>query len=914
MAESVGAIQLDLVLEDTIGKQVEKAASAGRKQAEKAFSQAGRSMEQALSGPVEAAMDKAGRALEKAADFQAPAPAVDFRQLREEQARIQAEMDAITDSMEKSKQEAAGFKIPEEGLETLSVMTDEVQLLRACIANTHDKMEETARELQKYQAILAGMPDEDVGGEQFDAVCRKITDLEGRFLSYNKTLMANQNKLDKALDGGGAAGRTASALEAAEQKVKAVQEKAAAAVKAAQDKAAAAVEAANAKIGASSGKASQKARAAFQKAGAGIGSAFKKAGAAVGRQFKGIQQKAGGLARSVQSAFKSAFLMAGLYAAFRGVKSLIGGAVGQNEEFAASLNLIKANLLTAFTPVMQAIQPALNALAGGFAAISRQIAAATAGLFGQTYAQAAAATRKMQGVSKEAEKASGSLAGIDEINTLGSGGSGGADSGTDLEALDTAQYEDAAGFGQRVTDMLAGLAAQIGPAVAAILTRLAEAAPQFVEGAALVITSLLSGFNANAPQIMEAGLGILQSLLDGLKSVLPELGPFVTNVITLLLEAFMAYGPQLLAMGVTLLQNVLAGLADKMPELIPMAKEAIRTVMDALTENLPLILQAGMDILMEIVRGISDMLPELIPAAVECILALVQGLLDNLPELIDAAIDLIVALAFGIIDALPVLLEKAPEIIKTLVDGIVDSIPMLIDAAIDLIMKLVDFLVDNLDLILPMGLKIVMALADGLIKAIPDLVMAAPKLVKSLIDKIMNTDWGKVGMDILSGIGNGLVEGVKNIGSTIKKAASGLLDGFKGFFGIHSPSRLFRDEIGENLALGIGEGFEEEMDVVGRRMGSLVPSVTAAVAAPALDMVEKGNGSAAYAAGAASAPADTHGEYGLQAAALELLQEIAGLLRGGMRLEVEGNGFASALRPFLQALDRRAGGSVVRVV
>ena len=40
----------------------------------------------------------------------------------------------------------------------------------------------------------------------------------------------------------------------------------------------------------------------------------------------------------------------------------------------------------------------------------------------------------------------------------------------------------------------------------------------------------------------------------------------------------------------------------------------------------------------------------------------------------------------------------------------------------------------------------------------------------------------------------------------------------KEFFGIKSPSRLFKDEIGNNLALGIGEGFTDTMKNVTRDM------------------------------------------------------------------------------------------------
>ena len=51
-----------------------------------------------------------------------------------------------------------------------------------------------------------------------------------------------------------------------------------------------------------------------------IGDAFKGAGNTAGKHLQSINRKVSGLSRSVKSAFKSAFLMAGLYAAFRGIK------------------------------------------------------------------------------------------------------------------------------------------------------------------------------------------------------------------------------------------------------------------------------------------------------------------------------------------------------------------------------------------------------------------------------------------------------------------------------------------------------------------------------------------------------------------------------------------------------------------
>ena len=41
---------------------------------------------------------------------------------------------------------------------------------------------------------------------------------------------------------------------------------------------------------------------------------------------------------------------------------------------------------------------------------------------------------------------------------------------------------------------------------------------------------------------------------------------------------------------------------------------------------------------------------------------------------------------------------------------------------------------------------------------------------------------------------------------------------------INSPSKLFKDEIGTNLALGIGEGFGETMSDVSKDMANAIPT------------------------------------------------------------------------------------------
>ena len=117
-----------------------------------------------------------------------------------------------------------------------------------------------------------------------------------------------------------------------------------------------------------------------------------------------------------------------------------------NEQFSNSLAQIKSNLMIAFTPIYNAILPAINALMSALSVVTQYIASFISAIFGKTFNQSKQATqglinaKQAMGAYGDSAKAAGKaakdalgLTGIDEINTLGSnndsadsGGSGGA--------------------------------------------------------------------------------------------------------------------------------------------------------------------------------------------------------------------------------------------------------------------------------------------------------------------------------------------------------------------------------------------------------------------------------------------------------------------------------------------------------
>lgn len=101
---------------------------------------------------------------------------------------------------------------------------------------------------------------------------------------------------------------------------------------------------------------------------------------------------------------------------------------------------------------------------------------------------------------------------------------------------------------------------------------------------------------------------------------------------------------------------------------------------------------------------------------------------------------------------------------------------------------------------------------------------AASELVTSILNKIGELP-GKVmetGRNIVEGLWNGIIGAKDWIVGKVGEFASGILDGMKAALGIHSPSRVFRDEVGKYIALGVGEGFTDNIAKVYKKMKASV--------------------------------------------------------------------------------------------
>ena len=324
--------------------------------------------------------------------------------------------------------------------------------------------------------------------------------------------------------------------------------------------------------------------------------------------------------------------------------------------------------------------------------------------------------------------------------------------------------------------------------------------------------------------------GLVNNLVDSIDTALNNLLPRFHVIVDGIIELAQSLLPKLLPEIINLIGEIFPTVVNTIVALLPTVAnavgQAIPMILSTIVQSLPSLLQGGIQVIVSLVQGISQQLPTLIPLMVDAVLSMVETLIDNIDLIIDAGIQLIIGLAEGLINALPQLIDKIPVIIDKLVTALVNNMPKLIQ----------------------MGITLTVKLAEGLIKAIPQLVSKIPQIISSLLKGFISyyAKLFSLGGDLLKKIKDGIVNGIGSLLSVggnlirglwnginnakdwllgkIRGLGKSILGAIKGIFGIHSPSTVMRDQVGKNLALGIGEGFEDEMREVTTDMQNAIPT------------------------------------------------------------------------------------------
>ena len=331
-----------------------------------------------------------------------------------------------------------------------------------------------------------------------------------------------------------------------------------------------------------------------------------------------------------------------------------------------------------------------------------------------------------------------------------------------------------------------------------------SAGGQFYQGmqsASQTMTGLFSTLKDNVTSLIGS---VFQPLTDSIKS---QMLPAAIGYINDLTNAFQTQGVSGMMKAATdIMNSIMQTVQTQGPQIVQSVFKFIEEMIQNLTSAAPQFLQAAVTVIQSFMEGLHNTIPQILPVIQQIAPLVVQTIINFKSEMLQMGIQIIVAIA----------------------EGIAKDIDKIVDAIVQSVQAIVQTITDNIDTFVESGIQILIALGEGLIQCIPTLVDNLPKIIDAIVNGIIShlPEILDVGVRIVQGLWEGIKSMISWLWDQVSGWIQGLWDGIKSFFGIASPSKLMRDEIGKNLALGMAEGIIAGSGAVQNAYNSLMPNAS----------------------------------------------------------------------------------------
>ena len=406
--------------------------------------------------------------------------------------------------------------------------------------------------------------------------------------------------------------------------------------------------------------------------------------------------------------------------------------------------------------------------------------------------------------------------------------------------------------------IIVGLAEGLGQA-------LPELIPSVIDAVLTIVDTLIN----NVPMLIDAALQLLTGLAQGLVAALPVLIEALPEIITAIINALVEGIPLIIESAGDIIVALIDGIIDAIPLLIAAIPQIIAAIVTGLITGLPKILTAAGKLVTTIINKIKE-LPTLIPQAIAAGVEKIAEWGANMQEKGGTVITGFVTKVIDIVKELPQKIwnsivsavtrvatwganmqTKAKEVMNTMLTNIVTIVKETPAKIWNSIVSAVTRVATWGNNMLTKAKEVMNAMVTGIVTIVKEIPQKIYNSISGAITKVAT--WGtevknkaREGMkNVITGItdvfknigstfagfGKNMVEGIWNgiSGATrwIKDKISGwvgnVTDFLKDLFGIASPSKLMRDEIGVYLAQGIGVGFSNEIGGVKKMIEDSVP-------------------------------------------------------------------------------------------
>lgn len=269
------------------------------------------------------------------------------------------------------------------------------------------------------------------------------------------------------------------------------------------------------------------------------------------------------------------------------------------------------------------------------------------------------------------------------------------------------------------------------------------------------------------------------------------------------------------------LAKSIGGIAMALPQVVDQLLPLIPPIMQRL---IPAVVQGAVALIQGLVAAFPSVLQALlqaVPALVAAATQLFMSLLLALPDIITALVNAVPALVNTVVDVLssPESLQQVIMGTITLLLATIDAVPTIINALVIAIPRIVDAIINTVtkpEFIVKMGeaaVRLMFGIVRGIGSMIGNIGNATWQVINQIASVLSPSSLFNIGVNFLKGLWNGINNVTGWIVGKIKGFTDGVIKSIKGFFGIHSPSRVMM-QIGEFLGEGMAIGISGSADGV----------------------------------------------------------------------------------------------------
>lgn len=322
--------------------------------------------------------------------------------------------------------------------------------------------------------------------------------------------------------------------------------------------------------------------------------------------------------------------------------------------------------------------------------------------------------------------------------------------------------------------------------------------------------------------------GIWNQISTACQPALQAIGTFITQT--------MSQIQQIWQTGWTLITTILQNVWNTIGPIIMTALTAIITGIQTFITTITPLLQAGIQNIQTIFQTATTIISTVWNGLWNTISTVVQGAWTIITTIINTALTVIqgiIQLALAVVNGN---WSAAWSAIQGIASAVWGGIQGVVAAGVGMVSGVVSAACSTIRSVwaaLWNGVgSIVSSVWGGIVGTVSNMVGRVGSVVSGIGGTVRSAVSGagswlvSAGRNIIQGLINGITGMVGSLYSSITNALSGLVDKAKNALGIHSPSRVFRDEVGVMVGRGMALGIDDSAHVVSRSMDSLVSTMS----------------------------------------------------------------------------------------